>query len=134
MKKIFTGMIICLFMSAGCTPFVPVINMADVTQEKRQESNNIKTFTIEESNNYPEIDKYIGNIVTYSCKFLPWDDHASKEDATAQLKIKALDLGANAIVGITYTVQGFESAMVTNCYETVQASGSAVILKITKNK
>jgi uncharacterized protein YbjQ (UPF0145 family) len=45
-----------------------------------------------------------------------------------QLKLKALDLGADGIIDITFDTRGTDT-WGTNCWESVQASGVAVKFK-----
>jgi uncharacterized protein YbjQ (UPF0145 family) len=42
--------------------------------------------------------KYLGDITAYSCKSMMWDKPASKGDALTQLRLKALDMGANGVI------------------------------------
>lgn len=74
------------------------------------------------------IERYIGPVEAWSCKFLMTSKPATKSDAIAQLRVKALRLGANAVIGVTYDNKGTD-AFGTNCWETVHAAGTAVILK-----
>ena len=49
-------------------------------------------------------------------------------NALTQLKVQAIKVGANGIIDITFDSRGIDT-WVTNCWETVQASETAVILK-----
>ena len=59
---------------------------------------------------------------------MSWDPPASKGDALKQLKIKAVNMGANGVIDITFDKRGTDT-WGTNCWESVQASGTAVIFK-----
>ncbi|MDC0452133.1 YbjQ family protein [Candidatus Pelagibacter sp.] len=49
-------------------------------------------------------------------------------DALKQLKIKAVRAGANGVIDITFDSRGTDTFR-TNCWESVQASGTAVVFK-----
>ncbi len=127
-NQIMEAIIFCFAIgtgASGCSPFVPVVNIKDVPPDQLQQSYRIKTYTTEAGANYPEVEIYIGDIVGYSCKLLMTDPPASKGDALTQLRLKALELGADGIINITFDSRGTDT-FGTNCWESVQASGVAV--------
>lgn len=122
---IFTiGMIIAMLIISGCAPFVPVTDVSKVPKETLQNSYMVKTFTVDNVN-HPPIKEYLGEIKAYSCKHLLSDPPASKGDALKQLRLKALEMGANGIIDVTFDSRGTD-AFGTNCWESVQATGVAV--------
>jgi S1-C subfamily serine protease len=123
-KNIGVALAVLLFVS-GCFPaFVPVTDISKVSSDKLQAARQIKTYTTE-SNNHPEVAEYLGDITAYSCKHVVWDPPASKGDALIQLKLKAVELGADGIIDITFDSRGTDT-WGTNCWESVHASGIAV--------
>ena len=116
------------FMSmilAGCGAFVPVQDVSKVDSETMQKAYKVKTFNANSNMSYPEVKNYYGPIVAFSCKGMLYDPPASKGDALIQLRLKAVELGANGIIDITFDTRGTDT-WGTNCWETVQASGTAV--------
>ena len=63
-----------------------------------------------------KIARYIGPVEAWSCKFMMTSKPATKSDAIAQLRVKALRMGANAVIGVTYDNKGTD-AFGTNCWE-----------------
>ncbi|MFC1675562.1 hypothetical protein ACFL3G_00695 [Planctomycetota bacterium] len=118
--------LICLMFLLGCAPRVPVIDLSKVSKDKLHAAYKIKTYTAGSDLTYPEISEYLGDITAYSCQYLMWDPPSSKGNALTQLRLKGLDLGANGIIDVTFDVRGAD-AWGTDCWESVQASGIAVI-------
>jgi len=120
-------LIVALFLLtlSGCATFLPVTDVSKVPKEILQEAYKIKTFTAGSDVNYPNIKEYLGDITAYSCKHFMTDPPASKGDALTQLRLKALELGANGIIDVTFDSRGTD-VWGTNCWESVQASGVAV--------
>jgi hypothetical protein len=75
----------------------------------------------------PQVAEYLGPLEAYSCKNLIFDPPASKGDALQQLRVKAAQMEADAIIDVNFDQQGTDT-WGTNCWETVQASGMAVRL------
>jgi uncharacterized protein YbjQ (UPF0145 family) len=122
-KKLIVAL--SLLALSGCATFVPVTDVSKVPKEILQEAYKIKTFTAGSDVNYPNIKEYLGDITAYSCKHLMTDPPASKGNALTQLRLKALELGANGIIDVTFDSRGTD-VWGTNCWESVQASGVAV--------
>ena len=112
----------------ACATFVPVTDVSKIPKEQLQQAYKIKTFTAGSELTYPEIAEYLGDITAYSCKHLLTDPPASKGDALTQLRLKALELGANGVIDVTFDSHGTDT-WGTNCWESVQASGVAVKFK-----
>lgn len=127
MKTVFTCVVLGLSLLA-CTPFVPVTDISTVPPEKLQKAYQIKTYTTGSDLSYPEVAEYMGDVTAYSCKHLLTDPPASKGNALTQLKIKALDMGANGIIDLNFDSRDTDT-WGTNCWESVQASGVAVKFK-----
>jgi uncharacterized protein YbjQ (UPF0145 family) len=113
---------------SGCQTFVPVQDVSKVDPATMQEAYKVKTFTAESNMSYPDVKQYHGPITAYSCKHMLTDPPASKGDALIQLRLKAVELSANGIIDITFDLRGTDT-WGTNCWETVQASGTAVDFK-----
>jgi uncharacterized protein YbjQ (UPF0145 family) len=129
-----TAIVLFLLFISGCGPYVPVTNISDVPQDKLDAANEIQVFETGNSVNpfadektQPQIEQFLGRVTAYSCKHLLWEPAATKENALMQLKLKALDLNADGIVDITYNFKGTSYA--TDCWESVQVTGTAVKLK-----
>lgn len=113
----------------SCAPFVDRVEMAKVPPQEAQAALGVRLFLV--GTNYPEIVQTMGAITAYSCKNKMWDKPASTGDALAQLRLKALRLGANAVIDVTTDTRGTDT-WGTNCWETVQASGTAVVIQTVK--
>jgi uncharacterized protein YbjQ (UPF0145 family) len=127
MKKILLIVIAGLILSS-CGPRVDVINFKTVEPSVLAKASRVQIFKLDNAQPKPEIDQYIGEITAYSCKHLTWDPPASKGDALKQLKVKAVNMGANGVIDITFDSRGTDT-WGTNCWESVQASGTAVVFK-----
>jgi uncharacterized protein YbjQ (UPF0145 family) len=113
---------------SGCGPKVDVLDLSTVDQKILSEASKVQIFKLDNAQPKPEIEKYVGEITAYSCKHLSWDPPASKGDALKQLKVKAVKQGANGVIDITFDARGTDT-FGTNCWESVQASGTAVVFK-----
>ncbi len=120
--------LVLLFTMSGCGTFVPVIDVTTVPKDTMQQAFRIKVYETNSTTNYPEISEYIGNITAYSCKHMLYDPPASKGDALIQLRLKAVEVGADCVIDLTYDSRGTDT-WGTNCWESVQASGVAVKFK-----
>ena len=121
----FFAIVTFLCLSA-CTPFVDRIKMSDVPPEEANAALAVSVFEIS-SVQPTNVTKYLGAISAFSCKLMMTDPPASSGDAIAQLRLKALRLGGNAVIGVTVDTRGTDT-LGTNCWQSVQASGTAVII------
>jgi hypothetical protein len=128
MSKIFLFFFCISLLMQACAPFVPVRDLSKVPQDTLNQAQKIRTYTINNPPGRDEIMDYFGDIETYSCKFMPFDPPASQGNALTQLKIIALEKGADAIMDLTFDKSGTD-AFGTNCWESVKASGVAIKLK-----
>jgi uncharacterized protein YbjQ (UPF0145 family) len=126
MRLFWISLFVLVF--TACSPLVPVTDLTKVPPSDVAESMNIKVYTIDSSAQHPPITQVLGNVTAYSCKFLPTDPPASKGDALKRLRLEALKLHANAVVDVTFDTRGTD-AFGTNCWESVQANGQAVLLR-----
>lgn len=115
----------CTFLLVGCGTFVPVQNVSEVPDDELQAAYKIETYTVGSDKSGLDVAEYLGDITAYSCKHMMWDPPASKGNALTQLKLKALDMGAEGIIDVTFDSRGTDT-FGTNCWESVQASGMAV--------
>ena len=100
MKKI--ALILTVLFVGGCSPAsAPVKDTSLSPKDKLQATHQIKTYTIE-NKNHPEVAEYCGSITAYSYKHILLGRPASKADALTQLKLKALEFGAEGIIDITF--------------------------------
>ncbi len=127
MKKIIF-IIIGLILSSCSGPKVEVLNFSTVEPEILAKASKLQIFKFDNVQPTPEIVEYIGELEAYSCKALAWDPPASQGNALKQLKIKAVKMGANGLIDITFDARGTD-AWGTNCWETILASGTAVVFK-----
>jgi hypothetical protein len=111
----------------ACSPFVDRMKMSEVAPSELQASLAVQVVdqTLPQPTN---IGRYIGPVEAWSCKHLMTSKPATKSDAIEQLRVKALRMGANAVIGVTYDEKG-TVALGTNCWPTVHAAGTAVLLK-----
>lgn len=100
-------------------------DLSKVPKEKLRASLQVRTFVVGNEAAHPNVTDYLGEVTAYSCKQMPTDPPASQGNALTQLRLKALDLGADGIIDVTFDVRGTD-AFGTNCWESVQASGTAV--------
>ena len=126
MRRALIAVVVSLLVSS-CVAFVPVVDVNSVPKEKMQEAYKVRTFTVDNGIDHAKVAEYLGEITAYSCKLLPTDPPASKGNALLQLRLAALEKGANAVIDVTFDVRGTD-AFGTNCWESVQASGMAVKL------
>lgn len=123
-----TGLIcVALLIISACGPMPQIqnINMAEVSADESQSALAVRVF--DQTLSPPKFDKALGEIEATSCKNKLWDKPSTRGDALAQLRLKALRLGANAIVSVTYDTHG-RDALGTNCWNSTTASGIAVII------
>lgn len=74
----------------------------------------------------PEQAVSLGEIDATSCKNKIWSPDPSEEDALRQLKIKASDLGADALTNVQYDPSG--TSLLRNCWSSIRATATAVKL------
>jgi uncharacterized protein YbjQ (UPF0145 family) len=127
MRKLVLILLSSLILSS-CGPKVDVLDLSTVDQKILTEASKVQIFKLDNAQPKPEIKEYVGEITAYSCKHLSWDPPASKGDALKQLKVKAVRQGANGVIDITFDARGTDT-FGTNCWESVQASGTAVVFK-----
>ncbi|WP_456386244.1 heavy metal-binding domain-containing protein [Profundibacter sp.] len=121
MKK---GLFLLLTLAlSACSPFVEVTDLNDLNPETLNRALRVKTFVIGQPT--PAHYTAIAPVTAFSCKHLMTDPPASKGNALLQLQVKALELGASAVVNVSFDTRDTDT-FGTNCWETVQASGVAV--------
>ncbi len=123
LSKKFLYIYVCLALTS-CAPFVPVTNLKEVPSEKLAQANKVRIYMLDSNKEIPEGEE-LGQIEAYSCKNMAFDPPPSKGNALMQLRLKALDLGANAITDVTFDHQGTD-AWGTNCWESIEVSGMAL--------
>ena len=114
------------FSLLACVPpRVPVEDLANVSSEIVAESSRVAIYLVGDNVSFQQM---LGPVEAYSCKHLTSDPPASKGDALKRLRLNAYRLGANAIVDVTFDSKGTD-AFGTNCWESVFASGNAVLIQ-----
>jgi uncharacterized protein YbjQ (UPF0145 family) len=93
-----------------------------VSPERAQLAEPIKIYRV--GTPLPEIVRTLGRVEGYSCKSEIWDP-VSEKAALQQLKLRALDMGANAVIRVEVSWDGFE--LDNNCWKSVTTTGIAVI-------
>jgi uncharacterized protein YbjQ (UPF0145 family) len=111
---------------AACGPRGDYIKMADQTPQEVTASMNVRVF--EGSAFTGNVSQYLKSVSAFSCKNQAYDPPPSKGDALSQLRIKAMRLGANAIVNVYFDTDGTD-AWGTNCWKSVTATGDAVVIQ-----
>jgi hypothetical protein len=121
------GQIFCIpvafIMLVSCVPMSQRVNLEHLSREQRAELAQIRVYSIDQSQ--PPKFEYVGEVTAYSCKALTWDPPASKGNALRQLRKKAYDLKANAIINVTFDRGGQD----LTCWESMQAAGTAVVIE-----
>lgn len=112
---------------SGCAPFVPVLDTAKLSSAEQTAAANVQVFVLESAAQRPTVEKVLSRIEAYSCKHGLTDPPPSRGDALLQLQVKAVRLGANAVVDVTFDGAGTD-AFGTNCWQSIHASGLAVLL------
>jgi hypothetical protein len=90
-----------------------------------KQATDIPFYTAENAAAAPPVKTILGPVQGNACKYLPTDANGSETAALQQMRLKALTMGANGIVGVRYSRQG--TSLATNCWQSVTASGTAVI-------
>lgn len=103
---------------AGCGTMLP---MAEETGAQ------VPYFTTSTASLAPPIERILGPVEGHSCKNLITDPPATEEGALRQLRSRAATLGANGVVDVTFSRAG--TSIGTNCWQSVSASGTAVIFR-----
>lgn len=113
------------FALLGCTTFMETQDASN--QNIVGQASTIPFYTLENAAAAPPVKTILGPAVGNSCKFLPTDKNGSETGALQQMRLKALAMGANGIVGVRYQHSG--TSFATNCWQSVTASGTAVIFE-----
>lgn len=108
---------------AGCTTFLPMQDASNATLVGQATA--IPFYTTENAAAAPPVKTILGPAMGNSCKFHLTDKAGSEIAALQQMRLKALAMGANGIVGVRYEHGGMSLA--ANCWQSVTASGTAVI-------
>lgn len=125
--EIVFAIILAVLISFGCSPFVPVIDLSKIPAETLQKSFNVKTFEASSKVKHPKVKEFLGKITAFSCQYDWWDPYASEDNALAQLKLKAMERGADGIIDVKYNFSG--ASLSANCWSMVRATGIAVKFK-----
>lgn len=124
-RKIVVLLSLLILTACGPRPWAQGINMSHVPPDETQAALAVRVF--DQTLPPPTPSKIIGEVRATSCKNKLWDAPATRGDALAQLRLKALRMGGNAVVAVTYDERG-KDALGTNCWESVTATGTAVVL------
>jgi hypothetical protein len=107
----------------GCSP----VEM-DMTQEPdaaKMAAAGVRIYTINTS--YPEGAELIRPIEVMSCQRNGYGRSSSSSNAIQQLQVKALEVGANAVVNVTVDSGGV--SLLSNCWNSVTAAGTAARIR-----
>jgi len=107
---------------AGCGSFVSSVDVGNLPPQTRAAMTGIKVYAAYQ----PEGIKYdtMAPVDATSCKSNVWDPPASQANAMEQLKYRALEAGANALIGVSCSRTGLDYG--SNCWQSVVCSGTAV--------
>ena len=119
----FKKTVVAALLLSSCGPFVEVTDTNKLSPATLNAASKVNVFML--GQNGPKNYKVIAPVSAFSCKHLITDPPASKGDALLQLQIKALEIGASAVLNVAFDTRGTDT-FGTNCWETVQASGIAV--------
>lgn len=108
---------------SGCVG--PLVDTVDVSPQVEQNlSTRVPVFMIGQD---PPPASLIGPVEATSCKNKVWDPAASQDNALAQLRLKASQLGGTAVANVACGGDGTNLA--TNCWQSVNCRGTAILLK-----
>ena len=122
-------LLLSLAALTGCSPFVEVVDLKAVPEATRDASMQVRIIPL--GMPVPAGIRMVGPVEAYSCKALLWDPPATQGNALQQLQLKALKMGADAVVNVAFDLRGTDQYG-TNCWQTVTASGFAA--QITNSK
>jgi uncharacterized protein YbjQ (UPF0145 family) len=119
--------VLLMLSLSACGPkaHLAIVDMSQQAPDDVAKSMTVQIF--EGVNSSPKIVKPIGLVNATSCKHLTSDPPATRGDALRQLRFKASKLGANAVVNVYFDSRGTDP-WGTNCWESVTATGDAVII------
>lgn len=110
-------------LSGGCVG--PLVDTVDVSPQVEQNlTTRVPVFMIGQD---PPPASLIGPVEATSCKNKVWDPAASQDNALAQLRLKASQLGGTAVANVACGSDGTNLA--TNCWQSVNCRGTAILLK-----
>ncbi|MCB2227533.1 MAG: hypothetical protein KQH53_12720 [Desulfarculaceae bacterium] len=121
-NKLAFGCFLLMALSAGCVPFVDVMDVNKVPPAERNAAFKIKIYR--GSDEYPPVLEFLGQMKATSCKHWMWDDAATTGNALEQLRIKGYRKGADGFVNVACDSLG--TNLGTNCWSSVTCSGDAV--------
>lgn len=126
MRLFILSMILFALSACGANPQLQVIKLSEVSKEELNEARKVKIYQ-GDSNNV-KVRKYLDDLHATSCKNMTWDPPATKGNAMQQLRIKAHRLGANAVINVYFDKSGTDT-LGTNCWSSVTATGTAVVME-----
>lgn len=126
-------LMVLLASLAGCGPNAQLgfIDINKVPSDEMKRSYQVEVY--EGSTKHPEVIAHLSNLQATSCKNMTWDPPATKGNALQQLRLKAVQAGANGLINVYFDKQGTDT-WGTNCWESVTATGDAVTLSSSKTK
>ena len=116
--------LISLLVLSGCAGLGQIERVSDLSVEQLRQVNNIQFYASDKNLHYSSI----GRIKGISCKGSPFSGDTSKEAAMMQLRIKAVKIGANAVLFSTCS-QDASVDWGNNCWASWVCIGEAAILK-----
>ena len=108
---------------AGCTTFMETQDASNPLVVGQASA--IPLYTTENASAAPRVKTIVGPAFGNSCKLHVYDANGSEIAALQQLRLKVYAMGANGVVGVTYSHGG--TSLAANCWQNVTASGTAVI-------
>jgi hypothetical protein len=117
LNSVLSGLVIA--MLSGCGAFVPIQDVESAGVEVTGRAAKILVVTDKQAATM----QALGEVTGYSCKNLLWDPAASPEDATFQLKLAAVQLGATAISSLSCEEGGV--SLLTNCWQSFTCKAMA---------
>jgi S1-C subfamily serine protease len=114
---------VLIYILSGCGAFVPVVQIEQSAQATLRRE--VAVLSLAEMQRRKH--ENLGFIEAYSCKNKAWDPNPSPEDAGAQLRLRAQNMGANAIGGFQCEAQQGTSFS-RNCWSSVRCTAQAIRL------
>lgn len=112
---------------AACAPreWARPLDLTTVSVDERAAASNVRV--VESGVPHPAPVNVVGDVSATSCKHWVSDPPATRGNALQQLRVKALRMGANAVIDAVYDERGTDTYG-TNCWETVTVTGIAANL------
>ncbi len=121
-KALNFAVLVFLGTLAGCGAFVEVVKVD--SEENASAINTVQILNREQLRGKKV--EIVQTISANSCKNKLWDPDPTRDNAIAQLKVKAARIGANTVTNL-YCGDQTGTNLGTNCWSSIECSAAAVI-------